>query len=116
YHFANNLAHPQLHYSPTRRSSDLNQDRLPKLAHRISRQIEADSIALITAMTDEDFLRKNNFSKETALNLYIPNKYQLYWNTSAQGFRDRMLKEYHRFWNAERLKRAEKIGLTPNEV
>lgn len=93
-----------------------NQDRLPKLAQRIAQQIEADSSSLVAAMTDEEFLTQNNFSKETALNLYIPNKYQLYWNTSAENFRDRMLKEYHNFWNEDRLQKAEEIGLTPNEV
>src|SRR5699024_5513268 len=80
------------------------------------KQIEADSVDLLAAMTDTVFLNDNNFSEETALNLYIPNKYQLYWNTSAKGFRDRMLKEYKRFWNSERQKQAEEIGLTQNEV
>lgn len=93
-----------------------NQDRLPKLAQRIAKQIEADSISLLSSMTDTVFLHENNFSKETALNLYIPNKYQLYWNTSAKGFRERMLKEYKRFWNSDRQKQAEEIGLTQNEV
>lgn len=93
-----------------------NQDRLPKLAGRISQQLEADSTELMAAMTDSVFLRENGFDSHTALNMYIPNKYELYWNTSAIKFRARMLKEYKRFWNPERLKKAEEIGLTPNEV
>lgn len=93
-----------------------NQDRLPKLAGRISHQLEADSTELMTAMTDTVFLRENGFSSQTALNMYIPNKYEFYWNTSAKKFRERMLKEYKRFWNENRLEKAEEIGLTPNEV
>src|SRR5699024_8979680 len=70
-----------------------NQDRLENLAHRISSQIEADSAALIRVMLDTSFLRKNGFSRATALAMYIPNQYQFYWNTSAKTFRKRMLKE-----------------------
>src|SRR5699024_10208436 len=93
-----------------------NQDRLEKLAKRISEQIEADSSSLIAAMKDEEFLKAHDFPKETALNMYIPNQYELYWNTTAEQFRERMFKEYKRFWNEERLAKADSIDLSPHEV
>ncbi|GGZ50936.1 endolytic transglycosylase MltG [Mesonia mobilis] len=93
-----------------------NQERLEDLAGRIAMQIEADSLSLIETMKDSTFLAENNFKPETALAMYIPNQYQLYWNTSAEIFRNRMLKEYQRFWNEKRKAKAEKIDLTPNEV
>lgn len=93
-----------------------NQERLEDLAGRIASQIEADSLSLIETMQDSTFLAENNFKPETALAMYIPNQYQVYWNTSAETFRNRMLKEYQRFWNEERKAKAEKIDLTPNEV
>ena len=93
-----------------------NQERLEDLAGRIATQIEADSLSLLETMQDSIFLAENNFKPETALAMYIPNQYQLYWNTSAETFRNRMLKEYQRFWNEDRKAKAEKIDLTPNEV
>lgn len=93
-----------------------NQDRLTELAGRIAQQIDSDSTALLKAMTDSIFLAENDFDQETVLNMYIPNKYEFFWNTSAENFRKRMLDEYHRFWNEDRLAKAEKIGLTPTEV
>lgn len=93
-----------------------NQDRLEFLAGRISHQIEADSLELYQAMTDPEFLKENNFTKETALNMYVPNKYQFYWNTSAADFRNRMLTEYQRFWNEKRISAAEALGMTPSQV
>ena len=93
-----------------------NQERLEDLAGRIATQIEADSLSLIETMQDSTFLAENNFKPETALAMYIPNQYQVYWNTSAETFRNRMLKEYQRFWNEDRKAKAEKIDLTPNEV
>jgi UPF0755 protein len=93
-----------------------NQNSLADLAGRISTQIEADSVTLYTAMTDEAFLRKNEFTQATALGMYLPNSYEFFWNTSAQGFRDKMLKEYNRFWTEARKIKAKKLKLTPNEV
>ncbi|MAZ29602.1 MAG: aminodeoxychorismate lyase [Cytophagaceae bacterium] len=93
-----------------------NQERLVDLAGRISQQLEADSTALIKAFTDEEFLEKNNLTKETALTMYIPNTYEFYWNTDAIDFRDRMAKEHDRFWNEDRLAKAKKLNLTPTEV
>ncbi len=93
-----------------------NQDSLEKLAGRISKQISADSISLLKAFTDSEFLAKNHFTTATALAMYIPNSYHFFWHTSAEKFRDRMLKEYRHFWNKERLEKAEKIGVTPQEI
>ena len=93
-----------------------NQDSFEKLAGRISSQIEADSISLLKVMNDDAFLTKNNFTKATALGMYLPNSYEFFWNTSAESFRDRMLKEYHRFWNETRVAKANKMGLNANQV
>ena len=93
-----------------------NQETLKKLAGRISIQIEADSLSLLNAMLDETFLSKNNFNTATALGMYIPNSYEFFWNTSAEQFRDRMLKEYNRFWNDSRINKAKEIGLNPSQV
>jgi UPF0755 protein len=93
-----------------------NQPNLTTLAGRVSIQIEADSLKLIEVMNDEAFLTENSFSKATALGMYIPNSYEFFWNTSSLEFRDRMLKEYNRFWNESRKAKAKALGLTENEV
>jgi len=93
-----------------------NQESLEKLAGRVAMQIEADSLSLLKAMNDEAFLEKHNFSKATALGMYLPNSYEFFWNTSAEAFRNRMLKEYKRFWNENRTQKAKAIGLSPDEV
>lgn len=93
-----------------------NQDTVEKLAGRISQQIEADSTALVASIFDKEFLQKNNLNKADVLQIFIPNSYEFYWNTSADKFRNKMLKEYHRFWNDSRKAKAKKLGLTPSEV
>jgi UPF0755 protein len=93
-----------------------NQDSLEKLAGRISQQIEIDSISLLKVMSDKSFLAKNNFNEKTALGMYIPNSYEFYWNTSAEKFRNKILREYNRFWNTARLEKAKKLNLSKKEV
>ncbi|TCI95108.1 endolytic transglycosylase MltG [Tenacibaculum sp. M341] len=93
-----------------------NQDSLEKLAGRIAQQIETDSVSLLTAMTDISFLKKQNLDKRSALAMYIPNQYEFYWNTSPEKFRDKMLSYYNKFWNKNRTAKAEKLGLTKNQV
>ncbi|NER13287.1 endolytic transglycosylase MltG [Leptobacterium flavescens] len=93
-----------------------NQETLEKLAGRISKQIEADSTELITAFKDPQFLGESGFNEDTSLAMYLPNSYQLFWNTSGEEFRDRMLKEYGKFWNEDRKKKAAEIGLDETEV
>ena len=93
-----------------------NQETLEALAGRIAMQIEADSLSLIEVMKDPEFLKAHNFSSATALGMYIPNSYEFFWNTSAVEFRNRMLKEYNRFWTEARLQKAKSLNLSPNEV
>lgn len=93
-----------------------NQETIKKLAGRIAEQIEADSVSLINAMRDIEFIAESQWSMENALSMYIPNNYEFYWNTSAEEFRDRMQEEYNRFWNESRLEKADAIGLSPQQV
>ena len=93
-----------------------NQDTLEKLAGRIAEQLEPDSTSILIALTDQVFLSKNNINKEAALGMYIPNSYDFYWTTSANDFRNKMLKEFHSFWTPAKKEQAKKQGLTINEV
>jgi UPF0755 protein len=93
-----------------------NQERLEDFAGRIGSQIEADSTSLMKSFTDETFLKEQNMTRENVLSLFIPNSYEFFWNTSADKFRERMAKEYRKFWTPERLEKAKAQNLTPLEV
>ena len=93
-----------------------NQERLENLCVRISTQIEPDTTKLLSVFRDSIFLNQNGFTKENVISMFIPNSYEFYWNVSAEKFRDKMLKEYKKFWTLERLIKAKKLGLSPVEV
>jgi len=93
-----------------------NQERLEDLAGSLSGQMEADSISLINAFKDSTFISNNGFTNDNVLSMYIPNTYEIYWNTSADEFRDKMLTESKRFWTETRLLKAKELELTKEQV
>lgn len=90
-----------------------NQERLENFAGRVSSQIEPDSLTLLNTFKDSIFLKENGFTDENVFVMFIPNTYEVYWDISAEKFRDKMIKEYRNFWNKVRTEKAEKQGLTP---
>ncbi|MDR1653575.1 MAG: endolytic transglycosylase MltG [Prevotellaceae bacterium] len=87
-----------------------------QLAGRLSEQLIADSLSIITLLNDTNFLQGLGLTPETAITLFIPNTYEMYWTASASALLKRMEKEYRAFWTPERLKKAKQISLSPPEV
>lgn len=86
------------------------------LARQVSRYLECDSLEIVTLLEDESFAAKYGFTSETFLTMFIPDTYEFYWNTSADGFFVRMANEYKEFWTDDRKKKAQDLGLTQSEV
>lgn len=93
-----------------------NQDTFEKLAGRIANQIEPDSATILKVLIDISFQTKEGFTENTALGMYIPNSYEFYWNTSAEVFRAKMLREFNTFWTTSRLEKAKEQNMTKYEV
>ncbi len=85
-------------------------------AGRIGEQIEADSIDFIKYFDTTTYFKTLGLTKDNFMTLFIPNTYELYWNTDAASFIKRMEKEHATFWTTTRLNKAKEIGLTPEEV
>lgn len=89
---------------------------LNDLAGRIGRQIGADSAQIIEFLTTPDNYSKDGFTPENVISVFIPNTYQLFWNTTPGDLYNRMLKEYKIFWNDRRMAKARGINLDQIEV
>jgi UPF0755 protein len=93
-----------------------NQERIEDLAGRIAQQIGQDSLTLLETFTDAEFLKDAGFTKENAMSMYLPNSYEFYWDTSAKNVRDKMQLAYQKFWNPDRMQKANSIRLSPKQV
>lgn len=93
-----------------------NQERIQNLAGRIGSQIEADSLAILKTFQDPEFLEENGFTEESVLVCFLPETYEFYWTVNPLKMRNKMHKEYLKFWTEERQQKAKDLGLTPIEV
>ena len=87
-----------------------------QLAGRIATQIEADSASIANVLHNQDYINQLGFNKYTIPALFLPDTYEFYWNTDAEGFVVRMFQEYNKFWTEERKQQAQAKGLTPIQV
>ncbi len=93
-----------------------NVRTLNQIAGKIGKYIEADSSQIIAFLSDESNYISDGFKRETVIALFIPDTYEVYWNSDARELYTRMLKEYKRFWNDKRLSKSNDLGLDPIEV
>lgn len=89
---------------------------LNQLAGKFGKQLEVDSVQILEYFTNDSNFRADGFTKETIISLFIPDTYEFFWNTDPEGVYHRMLSEYNRFWNEERIDRAAEKGLSRIEV
>jgi UPF0755 protein len=96
----------------------LTNDRMTEnVAAKAARFIEADSLEIVSLFQNKTYLKEIGYTPETLMSLFIPNTYDFFWNTSAKGFVERMIKEHEKFWQKnDRLAKAKAIGMTPEEV
>jgi len=86
------------------------------VAGRFGGQIEADSVQIMNYFSDPQNYNRDGFKPEDIISLFIPDTYEFYWNTGAERLYNRMLREYHKFWNRERIQKSDAINLIPTEV
>lgn len=89
---------------------------IPDLSEKITRNLDISAEEFEAALVK--FARNNSygFNKDNVLCMFIPNTYEVYYNTSAENLIERMHEEYENFWNEKRKARAEELGLSPVEV
>ena len=87
-----------------------------RLAGALSRKLMVDSTALAICLHDNNFCKRWGYDTATIVCMFVPNTYEVYWNTSIDRLMERMKKEHQHFWTEERLVKAQNIKLTPDEV
>ena len=108
-HLKNGFQEPVMLTIPESRTMD-------RLAVSLSKKLMLDSTMVAILLRDPSYCAKQGYDTATIACLFVPNTYEVYWNTSLDNLLARMKKEHDHFWNADRLAKAKAIGLTPNEV
>lgn len=90
--------------------------RLENLASKLTSSIQLDSADIVPYLLSPEVSNSYGFDSLNFISMFIPNTYEVYWTISAPDLLDRMKMEYDRFWNEKRMRLADSIGLTPQEV
>lgn len=86
------------------------------LAGRLSKQLMTDSVTLLNCFQDKGWMNTMNLTPNNYMCIFLPNTYEVYWNTSSKKLLELFQREYNNFWDQSRVAEAEKIGLTQAEV
>lgn len=87
-----------------------------RLSAELAKRLMIDSTTLISTLKDPKTCQQYGVDTATVICLFIPNTYDVYWNTTPIKLLERMKKEYDKYWNDDRKARAKALNLTPNEV
>ena len=87
-----------------------------QLASRLASQLMLDSADIAGRLEDNGYMQQFDLCKETAVCLFLPDTYEMYWDISADRLFQRMYKEYSTFWTEERQAKAAALKLKPTEV
>lgn len=83
---------------------------LEDLAGKMGKQLMVDSTAIIQYLKDENHIVSLGYTKESLPGLFIPNTYEVYWDTSVEKLIERIQKEHTAFWNEERLDKLKEVS------
>ncbi|MBR1800124.1 MAG: endolytic transglycosylase MltG [Bacteroidaceae bacterium] len=88
-----------------------------RLVGFLSHQLMLDSAETARQLGDSAVAAAYGYSTATLPALFIPNTYEVYWDTSLATFLQRMQRENARFWEQEgRHAAAEALGMSHEEV
>ena len=89
---------------------------LPHLADKLAAQIKPNSAEILAAMRSPKLRKELGFVKDSTIAMFIPNTYEVWWNTSPEQLLHRVKREYDRFWNATRTAKLKRCRLSRYEV
>ncbi len=82
------------------------------IGQNISKCISADSASIVNYIRAPKTLEKYNFTVQQIPALFIPDEYELYYDTDAESFVSFMAEQFKEYWTEERKAKLSTIGLS----
>lgn len=88
------------------------------LADYLGEHLEMPADSFYNALTDSCLLAEYSLKRETAICIFIPNTYEVYWTVTPRALMKRMKRESNAFWNPQRCLRLKDIapGFSQNDA
>ena len=102
--------------TPTRLVLSGTMRRKGDIARKIGNQMMVDSAEVAAALDDDALLAKYGFNSVNVFSLFIPDTYEMYWTASVEDILQEQKDAYDAYWTPENLAKAQKQGLTKEQV
>ncbi|GAA3936975.1 endolytic transglycosylase MltG [Hymenobacter algoricola] len=87
-----------------------------ELARKLSTAIDTRPGQFDSLLSSPAYTKSLGFDTTNIMTMFIPNTYELYWNSSADNLMQRMKKEYEKFWTPARDAQAKALNLSRAQV
>ena len=87
-----------------------------QLAALMGRKLMMDKADMLKALNDAGLCRSLEKDTNNVTGLFLADTYQFLWDIEPTKLLESMKKFSDTFWNSDRKEKAEKLGLTPDEV
>lgn len=89
---------------------------LDSMAESIAAKVEFNPADFVRQATDSATLATYGLTPDQALALFLNDTYEVYWTSSPAQIIRKIGRNYSRYWNPERVQKAQELELTPAEV
>lgn len=89
---------------------------IEELAGKLGSYLKSDSTTFMHLFRDTTFLSKHSLDSETVMTAFLPDTYEMYWDTKPDEVFEKFLNVTNKFWNKQRLAKADSLQLTPQQV
>ncbi len=87
-----------------------------ELGEKITKNIGVTPTEFDEALDDFVDTNTEGFNQENIISMFLPNTYEVYYNVLPNELIERFHIEYKKFWNDDRLAKAQALGFTPLEI
>jgi peptidoglycan lytic transglycosylase G len=89
---------------------------LEQLSGKAAQYLQADSSDFADYFAQKELPSWYGFDAATFTSMFIPDTYEFFWTTTPEEFTERMNREYEKFWEGERDRKAKKLDMSRAEV
>jgi len=89
---------------------------LEDLCGKLGNYLKTDSAGFYHFLTDSSRLVQLDINKENIMTLFMPNSYEIYWDTKPEKVLDKFVNERNKFWNPARKHKADSLHLSTEQV
>ncbi len=87
-----------------------------QFAGLVGKNLEPDSASMLRLLDSAKFAEQYGLTTDNIYTVFIPNTYQIYWNTTPEKLFKRLYANYEKFWTPERKQKAAALNLSPQQV